>query len=180
MVRRVALGRVVLLLALVGSHPLAAQRARVGDPAPDFALPALAGDTVHLAELRGHPVILNFWATWCPPCQVELPALVVAYGAHQGDGLRIVAVNGDDERVSVIRGFTHRMGLPFPVLLDRRARVTSQYRVLGLPTTVFVDSTGIVRAIHAGPISPAELAAELQLILPPDSSRSGGAQGGLR
>ena len=171
MVRRFGPVRVVLFLALAASGPLSAQRARVGEPAPDFALPALTGDTVHLAGLRGHPVILNFWASWCPPCRVELPDLVTAYGAHRGDGLRIIAVNGDDERPSLIREFTGRMGLPFPILLDRKARVTDRYRVVGLPTTVFIDTGGIVRALHPGPITTAQITAGLLSILEPDAPR---------
>ncbi len=164
--------RCILLPLLLAAGPLAAQRARVGQAAPEFVLPALAGDTVRLSTLRGHPVILNFWASWCPPCQMELPELVTAYGTHRRDGLQIIAVNGDDEAPGVIREFTGRMGLPFPVLLDHKARVTDHYHVLGLPTTVFIDSGGVVRALHRGPITTAEIAAGLELILSPDSSHS--------
>lgn len=167
MPRRTAVGRILLATLTLAAPPLAAQRVRVGLPAPDFSLPTMSGQSVRLAELRGHPVVLNFWATWCPPCLTELPALVSAWNAQRPAGLQILAINGDDERAAVIREFTTRMALPFPVLLDARARVNDRYRITGLPTTVFIDAEGIVRALNPGPISGETLAKDLETILPP-------------
>ena len=166
MPRRITVGRVVLTILTLTAPPLAAQRVRVGQPAPDFSLTTLSGESVRLADLRGHPVVVNFWASWCPPCLTELPALVSAWNAQRSAGLQVLAVNGDDERPAVIRDFTTRMALPFPVLLDARARVNDRYHVTGLPTTVFIDSAGIVRALNPGPIDAETLARYLGTILP--------------
>ena len=166
MPRRITVGQFLLTILTLAPPPLAAQRVRVGQPAPEFSLPAISGESVRLADLRGHPVVLNFWASWCPPCLTELPALVSAWNAERPAGLQVLAINGDDERVAVIREFTTRMVLPFPVLLDARARVNNRYRVTGLPTTVFIDSAGIVRALNPGPIDADALAKGLKTILP--------------
>lgn len=166
MPRRITVGKILLTILTLAAPPLAAQRVRVGQPAPEFSLPAIAGASVRLADLRGHPVVLNFWASWCPPCLTELPALVSAWNAQRPAGLQVLAINGDDERPAVVREFTTRMALPFPVLLDARARVNDRYRVTGLPTTVFIDSAGIVRALNPGPIDAEALARGLATILP--------------
>ncbi len=167
MPRRITVGQILLTFLTLVAPPLAAQRVRVGQPAPEFSLTALSGEAVKLADLRGHPVVLNFWATWCPPCLTELPALVSAWNTHRPAGLQVLAINGDDEKPAVIRDFTARMALPFPVLLDARARVNDRYRVTGLPSTVFIDSAGVVRALNLGPIDRETLARDLQTILPP-------------
>jgi peroxiredoxin len=164
--RRITVGRTLLTILTLSAAPLAAQRLRVGQPAPDFSLPAMSGDSVRLADLRGHPVVLSFWASWCPPCLTELPALVSAWNAQRPAGLQVLAINGDDERPAVIRDFTTKMALPFPVLLDARARVNDRYRITGLPTTVFIDSAGVVRALNLGPIDRETLARDLETILP--------------
>ena len=164
--RRITVGQILLTILTLAAPSLAAQRVRVGQPAPEFALTAISGESVRLADLRGHPVVLNFWASWCPPCLTELPALVSAWNAHRPAGLQVLAINGDDERPAVIRDFTARMALPFPVLLDARARVNDRYRITGLPTTVFIDSAGIVRALNPGPIDSQTLARDLDTILP--------------
>lgn len=166
MPRRITVGRTLLTILALAAPPLAAQRVRVGQRAPDFSLPAMSGEPIRLADLRGHPVVLNFWASWCPPCLTELPALVSAWNAQRAAGLQVLAINGDDERPAVIREFTGRMALPFPVLLDARARVNDRYRVTGLPTTVFIDADGIVRALNLGPITAETLAKDLAMVLP--------------
>lgn len=154
-----------LSLALACPRSASAQRVRVGSPAPDFTLPSLDGSTVHLADYRGHPVIINFWATWCPPCQAEMPSLAAAEREHRSSGLVVLAVNGDRENAETISRFTAKMALGFPLLLDARSRVNSAYAVLQLPVTVFVDSTGVVRSIVAGPIQPAQFDRDLRTIL---------------
>jgi peroxiredoxin len=128
----------------------AAEGLEVGSRAPGFTLPDLEGNEVSLAHLRGQPVIINFWATWCAPCQVEMPALEQAYQERKDEGLVILAVNRDEDPGAVARFFYEELGLSFTPLLDEEARVNDQYRVFNLPTTFFVDGEGIIQGIHRG------------------------------
>ena len=127
----------------------------VGHPAPDFTLPALDGDEVHLAELRGKPVILNFWATWCPPCRREMPALEVIWQQHKRGDVMVLGVD-QGESVGIVSQYVRQnVGVTFPLLLDRRQDVGDLYLVRSLPTTFFIDAEGIIRAIRVG--GPMEL-----------------------
>jgi peroxiredoxin len=128
----------------------AAEGLEVGSRAPGFTLSDLEGNEVSLAHLRGQPVIINFWATWCAPCQVEMPALEQAYQERKDEGLVILAVNRDEDPGAVARFFYEELGLSFTPLLDEEARVNDQYRVFNLPTTFFVDGEGIIQGIHRG------------------------------
>jgi peroxiredoxin len=136
----------------------------IGHPAPDFKLTAVNGEAFSLAELRGMPVVLNFWATWCPPCREELPELQAASERLTGQ-VAIVGVNQaeDPERV---RGFVSDLGLTFEMPLDERAVVSQEYRVRSLPTTFFIDRSGVIRRMQIGPVTEATLAQFLQDIYP--------------
>lgn len=153
----------------------------IGQPAYAFTLQRLDGGRLDLADLRSRPVVINFWATWCVPCRTEMPLLISAWHAHRSSAIEIVAVNlTDQERRKDIGRFVEEMRMPFPVLLDEKGRVRERYALTTLPTTVFVDSSGIVRAVHPGPISAAALARGLGTILPPSTApRSGGQGDGL-
>ncbi len=140
-------------------------RAAVGYPAPDFALEELAtGQIRRLSDLRGTPVILNFWATWCGPCRAEMPLLQDTYRAYGGT----IALIGVDqgEPPQVIQEFLDTYGIDFPIWLDRDMAVGNTYRVMGIPTTYFIDAQGIIRAIHPGQLNERILAEQLQTILP--------------
>lgn len=128
---------------------------QVGFLAPDFTLTTLAGETVTLSELRGKPVVLNFWATWCPPCRAELPHFQAAHEAH-GDEVAILAV---DERESPqqVAGFARQLGLTFPIPLDTDGRIGVEYRVRALPTTYFIDADGVIRRVVRGTTTRAVL-----------------------
>ncbi len=156
---------VTALLLSLGAMGASAQEPGAGTNAPDFTLSALDSTMVHLAELRGHPVIINFWATWCPPCIHEMPELATRFQAHREKGLVVLAVNADGEKEKKVRQFASGLALPFPVLLDPRIKVASAYGVIQLPVTIFVDSAGVIRRVHAGPIQPGELDAGLGEIL---------------
>lgn len=123
---------------------------REGNLAPDFLLETLEGDEIRLSDLRGEGVIVNMWATWCPPCRREMPQFVAAYDRYREQGLEIVAVNVQESE-SVIRPFVDDFGVDFPVALDRRGDVSEEYRVIGLPTTYFIDREGVVRDVFEGP-----------------------------
>jgi len=140
----------------------------VGQPAPSFELDLLEGGRLSLSAQRGRPVIVNFWATWCAPCRDEIPAFIDLWRANGERGLVILAVNlADQERRKDIGRFVSELGMTFPVLLDARGKVRELYHLTSVPTTVFVDSAGVVRGLHPGPISRDALDRGLASILPP-------------
>jgi peroxiredoxin len=126
----------------------------VGDEAINFTLNDLDGNLVELADFRGHPVIINFWATWCAPCRVEMPELQEAFEKYQENGLVILALD-QDETAEVAREFFYdEMNLTFTPLLDEGSAVSAEYGSFGiLPSTYFVDTEGIVSAVHRGPLT---------------------------
>lgn len=131
----------------------------VGEVAPAFALADLAGNTVALADFRGRPVMVNFWATWCGPCIFEMPELQAAYEAYQDDGLVILALNRDEEVATVHRFYDEELNVDvtFPTLLDKRAEVANRYRIFNMPTTYFIDGTGTITAVHRGPLTQGQI-----------------------
>jgi len=137
--------------------PLSAAPAPVIDsPAPDFSLKDLEGRTVRLADLRGTAVILNFWATWCDPCRVELP-LLDRVARENSSSLAVIAVEAGEPEAEV-RSFAGELGLnSIRVLPDPSFGVRDLYLVRGLPTTFFVDSAGIIRRIKIGTLEAAEI-----------------------
>ncbi len=139
---------------------------KVGNPAPDFALPSLDGKTVRLSDLRGQVVLINFWATWCPPCRMEMPAIQDAYEANHQKGFTVLAVSVA-EPASSVRSFVQEFGLTFTPLLDSKGEVSSRYQAMGLPTSIFVDREGIIRAIHVGAMTPAQINDYLAEVLTP-------------
>ncbi len=141
----------------------------IGDTAPAFTLKTLAAGPDSLSAYRGHPVLINFWATWCPPCREEMPRLVVAYHAHQSAGLIILAINLTDQETSRkdVQHFVAEFQMPFPVLLDEKGKVRRRYKLRGLPTSVFIGADGVVRAVTPGPTSEASLQQHLAEILTP-------------
>jgi len=174
-----AVMRRILALAvmLLAPRAAAAQGAVVGSAAANFTLGLLRGGQIRLADLRGRPVVINFWATWCAPCRTEMPRLVAADSAHRADGLTVVAVNlTDQERRRDVVRFVSEFQMNFPVALDERGRVRELYKLQGVPTSVFVDSAGVVRLVQRGPLSEDSLARGLAAILPRPSNA--GASGG--
>ena len=159
-----ALAAVGLILLLVGAWAATQfgpggimSDVRPGAEAPDFEVPLLDGGTVRLSEYRGRPVALNFWATWCPPCILELPLLIQAgedYGDGAGGGLAVLALNAGQTREH-IEWFIedHSLEVP-PVALDPGRKVYEMYGVVGLPTTVWIDDDGVVSAVELGVLTP--------------------------
>lgn len=137
----------------------------VGTSAPDFVLATVAGDSLSLASLRGQVVLVDFWATWCGPCLVEMPVLQELYEDFEGRGVQIVAISTDVTPARV-PAFVERFGLSFPVLLGGLS-VQAAYRVTALPTLFVVDQQGVIRHVHVGytPGAEAELIEEVELLL---------------
>lgn len=127
---------------------------RLGFIAPDFELMDLTGKPVRLSELKGTPVMINFWATWCNPCRIEMP--LIQSMAEQNPDLIVLAVNAD-EPVRVVQPFVEKMGLTFPILLDPESKVEVMYQVQGLPTSFFLDKNGVIRAVQIGVLSEEKL-----------------------
>lgn len=128
--------------------PLAPAVPQINQPAPDFSLRNLAGEPLQLSDLRGRSLALNFWATWCGPCQLEMP-LLQKYQQRYPQDLLILAIN-NDEAPAAVQAFVDELGLDLEVLLDPGAQVTDLYRVRGFPTTVFIDPQGVMRYQHIG------------------------------
>lgn len=135
--------------------------------APDFALQDMNGQTVRLSDLRGQPVLLNLWASWCPPCKEEMPAMQNAFEIYAPQGFTILAVNTtfQDQRSSALR-FAEESGLTFPILFDVDGTVSRQYHTRLMPTSFFIDQEGIIRrVVLGGPMSEALLRTEIEAML---------------
>ena len=125
----------------------------IGAPAYDFTLQDLDGNAITLSDLEGHPVILNFWATWCAPCRIEMPEFQAVYENHPDGDLAIVAVNLDEPADRVSKFFRDDLGLTFTALLDDGGVIADQYGVFTYPTTYFLNADGVVTAVHRGSLT---------------------------
>jgi peroxiredoxin len=121
-----------------------------GTSAPSLRLPALAGGELDLATLRGRLVVLNFWATWCPPCVQEMPSLERLHRALGDEGLAVVTVSVDEDEAA-LRRFAQKHGLTFPILRDPGGSAAGAFRTTGYPETFELDTQGIVREHYVGP-----------------------------
>lgn len=172
-----ALGIALIMLVggiwLIGSRVreagIAVQEApQPGYRAPGFSLRTLDGESVSLSDLRGRAVVLNFWATWCPPCRAEMPAFQRLYTRYADRGLMVLGVNATlEDDLAAVFAFRQQYHLTFPILLDESGQVNRRYRVTALPTTFFIDSRGMIRdVVVGGPLSEAAIEARLSEILP--------------
>jgi cytochrome c biogenesis protein CcmG, thiol:disulfide interchange protein DsbE len=140
---------------------------QVGETIPDFELPTLDGRTVRLSELRGSPVVINFWATWCGPCKQEMPLLVEQYNWNKGKGLRVLAIDTlANDNIDDMRDYAKKFNMNFDVLVDEKDAVAGGWNVMGLPTTFFIKPDGTVAKVHVGQLTPDQLKENMKLILP--------------
>ena len=145
---------VLLLLAVIlgacgGGDSPQSTGVNVGNVASDFALETIDGTEVSLSDYRGDVVLVNFWATWCPPCRAEIPDIEAAYQARQDDGFVVLGINAEEPRAAVAP-FVQAIGMSYPVLLDEGGQVMKMYRAPGLPISLILDRDGVIRVRHVG------------------------------
>ena len=143
---------------------------RVGFVAPDFTLDLLGGGQVTLFELRGSAVVVNLWASWCPPCRAEMPTLQRVYEANRARGVEILAVNTtfQDTQADAAE-FVRAFGLTFSIPLDRTGEVSRSYLLRALPTTFFIDRKGVIRqVVLGGPMSETTVQTAVEELLRED------------
>ena len=139
-----------LALILVSEDRVAAPVGR-GDSAPDFSLPTLDRQgSISLSGLRGHVVLVNFWATWCKPCEDEMPSMERLYRDLHKQGLEIVAVSVDEDP-ALVASFRDRLSISFPIVLDSGQEVSRLYQTTGYPESLLIDEGGTVVERYVGP-----------------------------
>jgi peroxiredoxin len=137
-----------------------------GHLAPDFTLQTIDGTSIHLADLRGQPVIVNYWSTWCIPCQEELPALEQLRAEFQGSGITILSINAiEQDTMEDVQQTIAQHGLTHPILLDKGAAFYDAYNVLFFPTSFFIDANGIITEVLLGGATQDEFRQRIQRLL---------------
>jgi cytochrome c biogenesis protein CcmG/thiol:disulfide interchange protein DsbE len=143
---------------------------QVGFAAPDFTLETLEGETVNLSDLRGQVVLINFWATWCPPCRAEMPAIQRVYDEYHDQDFTVLAVDVQEGEAQVT-AFVEERGLTFPILMDGDGSVTARYQVLAMPSTFFLDQAGVVQEVTlGGPMTEAFIESQVTRLLDGEGS----------
>jgi peroxiredoxin len=138
----------------------------VGSMAPDFTLTTLDGEIISLSELRGKNVLINYWATWCPPCLNELNALENVQKQYEGQDFVVITINGiEQDNLGDVQATVEEYGITYPVLLDEDEIFWNDYRILFLPTSVYINEQGIIRFIKLGEQSEAEFSSMVDQLL---------------
>ena len=155
----------LLLIILLGSFLLLnvekTNAAEVGKKAPNFTLKNMNGNKVTLRDLEGEKVFINFWASWCPPCQTEMPDIQKLYKNH-GNDIKIIAINLEEKKEKV-KKYLENENLTFPVLLDKNKKVASKYLVRAIPTSYFINENGIITAKHLGILNYEDMKKNLKI-----------------
>jgi len=140
---------------------------QAGFLAPDFTLETLEGESITLSDLRGQVVLVNFWATWCPPCKAEMPAFEQAYQDYADQGFVLLAVNAiQQDSISAIEDFYAAYGLTFPIVLDTDSDVSRAYQVRSLPTSFFVGKDGVIsEVVIGGPMAEALIRSRIEELI---------------
>ncbi|MBA7628305.1 Thiol-disulfide oxidoreductase ResA [subsurface metagenome] len=160
--RWVALGLLVVTLLgpLITQGCTPAIDTNVGELAPAFTLTDLRGKQVSLNDFQGKTVILNFWATWCPPCRAEMPEIEALYQEYKDRGVVIIGVD-IQETEQEVRQFVQENGYSWTFLLDTSGRVAANYKIVALPTTFFLDTEGLIQTVYIGSMTKREMETKL-------------------
>jgi cytochrome c biogenesis protein CcmG/thiol:disulfide interchange protein DsbE len=146
--------------------PVSGDPLQVGDQPYEFALQDIQGNTIQLSELVGQPIIVNFWATWCGPCRIEMPELQAAFEKYQDQGLMILALD-QDESAPEVQDYFAELGLTFTPLLDDDSDTAQNFGLQGtLPASVFINPDGEVTVIHRGVMTRGQLDSFLAETIP--------------
>jgi len=141
---------------------------QVGERAPDFTLPSLDGKSLTLSELRGRPVLLNFWATWCAPCRVEMPWLVRLDEAYRAQGLQVIGIAVESGQKDEIAAFVRERGVQYEIVLGNSATLNEFGGVRFMPQSFFIDREGRITKVTAGITDESDLAEGIKALLAVD------------
>ena len=135
--------------------------------APDFTLTTTAGETIRLSDLHGQAVLINLWATWCPPCRAEMPAIEKVYNEYKDQGFVVLAIDMTyQDDASAVPSFVLEHGLTFPILLDQTGEIARAYQLRSLPSSFFITRDGIIHeVVIGGPMAEALLRTRVEKIL---------------
>ena len=147
------------LSSFIGSQAQAISILEKGSVAPDFQLTTIDGKVTSLSDFRGQTVILNFWASWCPPCREEMPELEQFYKKNKQNNVTILSVNltSQDSGRQKLQQFIQDYSLTFPILLDQKGEVGKLYQILTIPTSFIISSTGNITDIFVGPLTTTQM-----------------------
>jgi len=164
-VRPLAYGSLLALLGLVGWGLVRAQAGpRDEGPAPDFSMATFSGEQVSLSALRGQVVVINFWASWCPPCREEAAYLESTWRAYRDQGVVFIGVDyADTDREAL--AYIDEFDITYPNGPDIGTRISQAYRIQGVPETFFVAKDGSLRGVKIGPLAPPGLEEKLESLL---------------
>ena len=154
----------IVLSSETGETTAVAAAPQAGFPAPDFTLKTAEGETYTLSELKGQAVLVNVWATWCPPCKAEMPAIEKMYNEYKDQGFVVLAVNSTfQDNPLEIAPFIEDYGLTFPILLDETSDISRAYQVRSLPSSYFINRQGMItEVVIGGPMSEALLRTRIE------------------
>jgi cytochrome c biogenesis protein CcmG, thiol:disulfide interchange protein DsbE len=136
------------------------------DDGTTYQLTDLDGNPIRLADLRGKAVWINFWTTWCPPCQSEVPILRELSERYRGQGLELVAISVQETSPQDVADYADRYDLGYTIGFDGSGKIFHAYKAFGLPTQIFIDPNGVIRSIVGAPLDQAAAAAQIEAILP--------------